>query len=142
LSIIDPFLWIVAIPNNIVTIYASFILFGIAGNQGIVNAGYLTSCLGMILDQSEEESKSIYTSMYFLVVGLAVSIAPIIGGLIIKYFDNILMNISVLNIQLDGYKLLFIITAILLILAFSFSLAGNPSIRLHKKLRHKDKELC
>ncbi len=136
LSLIDPFLWIVAVPNNIVTIYASFILFGLAGNQGIINAGYLTSCIGMTFEQSDEESKSIHTSMFFLVVGLAVTIAPIVGGLIIRYCK---INVLLFHIQLDSYRFLFAIAAALLMLALGFSFVGHHSDKSTKK--QKDIEL-
>jgi hypothetical protein len=120
-SVIDPLLWMAAVQGNEISIYAAFILFGLAGAQGLVNAGYFPCCLGTVLDFAEERLKPIYTSLYYIVYGIATTISPLAGGFLVRHFNALPIQIPWIQVEVDGYRLLFALSAVLLALAACLS---------------------
>ncbi len=114
-SIIDPVLWFTASQGHIAGIYVAFIFFGVAGAQGIVNAGYITSATGMIFDYSDGYSKPVYASLYYLAFGAPALVAPLLGGLILENFSASGGPLLLFGFSMDGYRWLFVLTALLLI---------------------------
>ena len=111
--VIEPLIWLAANERNSYILYISYIVFGFSGMQGIVNAGYFTSCLGAIVEHPEEKLKSVYMSMYFVVYGVATMFAPLCGGMILRSFSSSATGIQFIT---DGYRILFFIAAFLLFL--------------------------
>lgn len=114
LAIADPVLWFFACQNNSAGIYIAFALFGLAGGQGLVNAGYLTSALGMILEHSTQRSKPVNTSLFYMVIGLSSMTAPLLGGYIVERFNSTQIYVQILGVNIDGYRFLFALAAVLI----------------------------
>ena len=112
ICIFEPLLWFIASEKNTGVLFFAYILFGFSGMQGLVNAGYFSSCLGAIVENPSENATSIYMSMYFVVYGAATMIAPLFGGIILRYYVGTPTQLFIT----DGYKLLFLIADFLLIL--------------------------
>lgn len=120
LSVLTPFLWILGSPSQSLFIYMAFVLVGLAGNSGIAGAGYYTSCISMIFEYAGDEDKPIYTSLYFFATGLASSIAPAVGGVLLKHFNQNPFQLPFLNVEFDGYRLIFAVAGILLLITILF----------------------
>lgn len=114
LSILTPFLWMVTSPGFTPAVYVAFMLVGFAGYSGIAGAGNYTSCIGMLFEHANEEDKPICTSLYFFATGLAATISPAIGGILLKYFNANPFSIPLFKIEVDGYRLIFGIAGIIL----------------------------
>ena len=117
LSIMDPLLWFIATESNSISIYFAFAIFGLAGSGGLINAGLLTSNMGLIFEYSDEKLKSICMSLNSAIESIATLIAPLLGGLLISKFNGTLITIPLIHAQLDGYRLLFAISCTILIVA-------------------------
>ena len=137
LSVFEPFLWVFAEAKTPFPVILSYALFGINGHQGMVNAGYWPSLLGTFFINSEEHEKPINMSMYYLVAGFANIIAPLISGLII--YNSVRVSFQAtetLFVSLDSYRLIFIISGLLLIAA---ALYANNSKSLKSVSDYKEK---
>jgi hypothetical protein len=132
LSIFVPFLWMFSSQNNILPIYLAVIVVGLSSLQGIAGGGYYTSGIGMIYEHSDDNYKPIYTALYFFINGTATFISPIIGGFLLDRFNKIPLEIPLINIELGGYRLLFLISGIILILETAFL----PIIKKHFSSDH------
>jgi len=123
LSVFDPILWMFATQENHVTIYIAFILFGISGAYGAVNAGFWSSYLSTVFQGANEQQKPIYNSLYFVAYGLSVIIAPMISGVVIQYFNRMPLVIpNVFSTGINGFRLVFFASGLFLIVTAIYAL--------------------
>ncbi len=115
LSVLTPFLWMVASPGFTWIVYVAFILVGFGGNWGFAGAGNYTSCIALLFEYANDEDKPICTSLYFFATGLASVIAPAAAGFLLRYFNANPMTVPLLNLKVDGYPLIFGLSGIILI---------------------------
>ena len=87
---------------------------------GILNAGFFTSSVAIAFEYSEGMNKSVYNSLYFFIIGIASSIAPVIGGYLIRYFDKLNPDINLFFVKLTSIRLLFFISIIFILASIIF----------------------
>lgn len=115
-SVFAPFLWALSSPNNTWPIYIATLIVGLSSLQGLVGAGYYTSCIGMIFKHADTKHKPIYTSLYFFITGIASTISPVIGGALVDHFNRVPLILPLPNIEIDGYRFSFLVSGIILVL--------------------------
>lgn len=125
LIIIDPLLWLIATPANLIPIYISLAVFGLGGVMGIVNAAYLTSHVGVVFDLATEENKSVYMSMTCLARGAAMVISPFVGGLLIKNIAPDSLTLPGGVSTFGGYQIIFTAMIVLFVATALFSFSYN-----------------
>jgi hypothetical protein len=135
LSIFDPLIWAIAAQGNKTLIYIAVALFGLAGVQGLINSGYFLSCIGSIFDRSTDDMKPIFTSMYYVLFGIASSIAPLLGGYFIQSFNRMQTELFIGNLAINGYSILFAIASVLLVIAACLSAFSTPRKELKRSRR-------
>jgi len=129
LSVLDPVLWLLATQGNFTSIYIVFVLFGMGGVQGIIGSGYWTSYLGALFQRADDKQKPIYNSLYFVTQGITAFIAPMLAGLVIVRFNTSPLYFSgMFSEGINGYKLVFIISGLLLTTLAVYSMRTKPII--------------
>lgn len=137
LSIVEPFLWLIAARSNPTPVYLAFALFGYFGAQGMVNAGFWPSFLGSVFQLSDESQKPVYTSLYYFVFGAATMFAPLIAGGLVQHFNAApLMVIAGTDYVVDGYRIIFLIAELLLIATMLYAAVGTR----YKRFELNEKE--
>ncbi|MCL5073833.1 MAG: MFS transporter [Actinobacteria bacterium] len=89
-----------------------FIYYIIYFLTGFYESSWLLSGVGVIFDYAKTGKKSVYNSLQSMAGGLGAILAPIIGGLLIKYFNSLQINISIFGVTLTSYRILFLVSII------------------------------
>lgn len=89
-----------------------FIYYIIYFLTGFYESSWLLSGVGVTFDYAKTGKKSVYNSLQSMAGGLGAILAPIIGGLLIKYFNSLQINISIFGVTLTSYRILFLVSII------------------------------
>ena len=141
LSCIEPFLWMFVTQNNSFLIYIAFAVFGFYGAQGMVNAGFWPSYMGLILSLSNEQQKPVYTALYYFVLGPATLIAPLIAGFVLLYYNKTPLLFSIGGLAaVDGYRIIFAIAGFVLIFTTIYAMFGRGIQSPDAEKQYEEKE--
>ena len=126
MSVLDPFLWLFTTQGNPAPVYIAFVLFGMTGVLGVINAGFWSSYLGVIFQYASEGRKPIYQSLYSLAQGVAVIVAPIVSGIVIQHFNRMpLLLFNAFPEGVDGFRVVFAAAGVLLCATALFALRAK-----------------
>jgi hypothetical protein len=89
-----------------------FIYYIIYFLTGFYESSWLLSGVGVIFDYAKSGKKSVYNSLQGMAAGFGAILAPIVGGLLIKFFNSLQINIIILGVTLTSYRILFLASII------------------------------
>ncbi len=111
--VVVPFIWILALPGFY---YFPVLIAHIL--SGAFTAGIFLSQFNIMIKLSPEKGKSMYLALFAAITGLAGAIAPIVGSIISKLFENI--NYTFFTYPITNLHFLFIVSAILQLITIFF----------------------